>query len=723
MSTIGINVIETDGTAAPAIAGAPTSIAGVLVRTRRGPPGFVVRVSSFRQFAQRFGGHDRRFTSAYAVEGMFANGGREAQVVRVAGAGAAAARVTLLDRAGNATLRLSAGHRGSEDAGTWGNDLYAGVRDNPEFSTRLTATRTGHAPARLQGNGFTTVDLRPGSGGATRKIRVSVDTTTSFDIAFDAASVPVLAAATPDDVAAAINRIAGERVVAAPLAAGGVRIVSRRKGSTSRVEVPAGFDDPTRTLLGFDVAAVTGTDAPTGAYDEVQVASHAGLAVGAWVRLDDGVTSDWHRITALVEQGIGGGGTQLIIRFAEPVSGERNEYRTQDQARLSTVEFDLVVSRQDPGDPEPQEVETWEKLTLDPAAPRYAPSLLNDPFSGSQHVTVRDENPGAFTGRDVPRAGTRTRLGLPTPATAALTRQAGADGGEPSVGDYRTALAALNTAAVQLVLVPETMPDAALRAVTRAALDYCADRGDCTFVGHTPAARDQAGARAFGQEFRSAKVYGAMYWPWITVSDPVGAGPNPTRVVPPSGHVAGVYARVDQLRGVWKAPAGDEALVRGALDVEATVTDADHDDLVRNGSVNGIRRIQGVGIAIDASRTLSTDTRWLYVNVRLLFNYVKSSLRDGLRWVRQEPNREALWGMVRFGTVTPFLLRLFQAGAFGPGTPSDVFTVVCGPENNPPDQIALGNLRVEVYFYPSRPAETILIVVGQQESGATAAER
>jgi uncharacterized protein len=168
--------------------------------------------------------------------------------------------------------------------------------------------------------------------------------------------------------------------------------------------------------------------------------------------------------------------------------------------------------------------------------------------------------------------------------------------------------------------------------------------------------------------------------------------------------------------------AGDEALVRGALDVERSVTDVDHDDLVRNGSVNGIRPITGVGITIDASRTLSTDTRWLYVNVRLLFNYVKVSLRDGLRWVRQEPNREALWGMVKFGTVTPFLLRLQQGGAFGPGTPAETFTVICGPENNPPDQVMLGNLRIEVYFYPSRPAETILIIVGQQEGGATASE-
>jgi phage tail sheath protein FI len=148
----------------------------------------------------------------------------------------------------------------------------------------------------------------------------------------------------------------------------------------------------------------------------------------------------------------------------------------------------------------------------------------------------------------------------------------------------------------------------------------------------------------------------------------------------------------------------------------------DHTDLVRNGSVNGIRRIPGLGITVDSSRTLSTDTRWLHVNVRLLFNFVKASLRDGLRWVKQEPNRDALWNMVKYGAVTPFLLRLHQQGAFGSGAPADVFTVICGAENNPPAEVALGNLRIEVYFYPSRPAETIVIVIGQQESRASASE-
>jgi len=108
--------------------------------------------------------------------------------------------------------------------------------------------------------------------------------------------------------------------------------------------------------------------------------------------------------------------------------------------------------------------------------------------------------------------------------------------------------------------------------------------------------------------------------------------------------------------------------------------------------------------------------------VRLLFNFVKSSLRDGLGWARQEPNRDVLWNAIKFGSVTPFLTGLWRQGAFGTGSPEQTFTVIVDETNNPPDQVEQGRLTVEVYFYPSRPAETIVIIVGQQPSGGTAAE-
>jgi phage tail sheath protein FI len=90
--------------------------------------------------------------------------------------------------------------------------------------------------------------------------------------------------------------------------------------------------------------------------------------------------------------------------------------------------------------------------------------------------------------------------------------------------------------------------------------------------------------------------------------------------------------------------------------------------------------------------------------------------------VVQEPNNDTLWNKIKYNSVTPFLMDLWRRGAFGPGKPEDVFTVKVDAENNPPANIQQGILNVEVYFYPSRPAETIVLTIGQQEGGATAAE-
>ena len=288
-------------------------------------------------------------------------------------------------------------------------------------------------------------------------------------------------------------------------------------------------------------------------------------------------------------------------------------------------------------------------------------------------------------------------------------------------GTLDTALAAAFTTPspfdpypIQLLACPET----ASLAVVKSALTYCANRGDCMFVGHVPdgGAQPLAAAKAYGKELQRDKAYGAVYLPFIQVVDPIG-----TLVwIPPTGHILGIYARTDQERGIWKAPAGDAARVNNALAVRATLTDADHTDLVKNGSVNAIRPITGAGIVVDSSRTLSTNPLWLYVNVRLLFNYVKTSLKLGLRWVVQEPNNAGLWNRIKYNSVTPFLLGLWRRGAFGPGASADVFTIKVDGQNNPPDSIQKGILNIEVTFYPSRPAETIVITVGQQEGGAKA---
>jgi uncharacterized protein len=354
-------------------------------------------------------------------------------------------------------------------------------------------------------------------------------------------------------------------------------------------------------------------------------------------------------------------------------------------------------------------VETWEGLKMGGTGDED-PLRVNNAATGSKYIKV--EVIGNATTNPAPTLNPTT--GNPTYVPLANST----DPADPGATAYAGAFAKFDAYDIQLMACPESS-DAT---VVNAALAKCAERGDCMFVGHVPNGdADAAKTYVSTNSLQGAKVYGALYFPFILVANPLDTS-GQGKWIPPTGHVMGVYARTDRERGVWKAPAGNAAKVHGALNVQHHITDAKHTDLVKKGSVNAIRAIAGQGIVIDSSRTLSTDTRWLYVNVRLLFNFVKSSLKNGLRWVVQEPNDSALWNKVKYNTVTPFLMGLWRRGAFGPGAPNEVFTVKVDAENNPPASIQQGNLNIEVYFYPSRPAETIVLVVGQQEGGAKASD-
>jgi phage tail sheath protein FI len=358
-------------------------------------------------------------------------------------------------------------------------------------------------------------------------------------------------------------------------------------------------------------------------------------------------------------------------------------------------------------------LETWTKLVIG-GAPGYQDpaTVINDPNTGSKYIMV------ATTGTAAPTAVTNQLLGSGADDNLSGSTTPTLD---TVLANVFSTPSPFDPIPVELLACPETtqttpLPDP----VISNALSYCANRGDCMFVGHVPdyGAQPLSSAKSYGQGLQADKVYGALYLPYIQVLDPIGT----VIWIPPDGHVLGVYARTDQQRGIWKAPAGDAALVQGALNVRATLNDTDFTDLVKNGSVNAIRPITGAGIVIDSSRTLSTNTLWLYVNVRLLFNFVKTSLKLGLRWVVQEPNDQALWNKIKFSSVTPFLLNLWRQGAFGSSKPSDVFTVKVDAVNNPPANIQQGILNIEVYFFPSRPAETIVITVGQQQDLSTVSE-
>ncbi len=202
--------------------------------------------------------------------------------------------------------------------------------------------------------------------------------------------------------------------------------------------------------------------------------------------------------------------------------------------------------------------------------------------------------------------------------------------------------------------------------------------------------------------------YAALYYPWIKVADLSGGG-STSKLIPPSGHMAGIYNRTDAERGVHKAPANE--VVRGAIDLELRISKSEQDTLNPIG-VNCIRTFPGRGIRVWGGRTLSSDGSWRYINVRRLFIMAEASLDTGLQWVVFEPNDRMLWARVR-RDVTSFLRTVWLGGALFGSTPDEAFYVKCDDELNPPEIRDLGQLIIEVGMAPVKPAEFVIFRISQ----------
>jgi len=208
--------------------------------------------------------------------------------------------------------------------------------------------------------------------------------------------------------------------------------------------------------------------------------------------------------------------------------------------------------------------------------------------------------------------------------------------------------------------------------------------------------------------------YGAYYFPWIEVYDP-----NEGNIyIPPSGHVAGIYARTDAERGVHKAPANE--IVRGALGLKYNITKGEQ-DLLNPKGINCIRSFPNRGIRVWGARTISSDPEWRYLNVRRLFNMVEESIEGGTQWVVFEPNDQTLWKRVQ-RNITAFLLRVWRDGALFGSTPEQAFYVKCDDETNPPEVIDAGQLIVEIGMCPVKPAEFVIFRIGQMPTGGDVSE-
>jgi phage tail sheath protein FI len=291
----------------------------------------------------------------------------------------------------------------------------------------------------------------------------------------------------------------------------------------------------------------------------------------------------------------------------------------------------------------------------------------------------------------------------------------GSDGATPLAPDYKNGFPALDVIRdVNIVAVPG---NGDLDIVAFGA-NYCAVRGDCFFIGDTKRDDDNVEeAQAFITGLTVKSSYGAVYFPWLKMADPTGRSAEPI-LAPPSGFVAGMFARIDARRGVWKAPAGTEANIGGAVGLVSEITDVQQDFLNPIG-MNVIRQFPASGLVIWGSRTLATrsDPEYRYVPVRRTAIYLEQSIYNGIQWAVFEPNDEDLWASLRLN-VGAFMTLQFRAGAFQGKSAKDAFFVKCDNETTTQGDIDAGIVNILVGFAPLKPAEFVVLkltqIVGQQ---------
>ncbi|MFI7294501.1 phage tail sheath family protein [Streptomyces sp. NPDC050121] len=275
----------------------------------------------------------------------------------------------------------------------------------------------------------------------------------------------------------------------------------------------------------------------------------------------------------------------------------------------------------------------------------------------------------------------------------------------------------LKTDIFNILCLPDQIDDlGAAKALRDAALKLCLDRRavllvdpPASWTGDLDSVLDKL-ADVQGDE---ADKNAALYYPRVLAPDPLLGGA--VRPFPPCGVMAGVLARTDVQRGVWKAPAGTDASLSGVSDLEVPLTDLEIGRLNPVG-VNCLRRLPAAGPVAWGARTLRGSDRladeWKYLPVRRLALFIEESLFRGTQWVVFEPNDEPLWASVRLN-VGAFMNSLFRAGAFQGRTPQEAYLVKCDKDTNPQNDIDRGIVNIHVGFAPLKPAEFVIVHIQQ----------
>ncbi|MFI0418850.1 phage tail sheath C-terminal domain-containing protein [Spongiactinospora sp. 9N601] len=734
----GVYIEEVDAGPRP-IAGVSTSTAGMVGVTQRGPTtGKPKLVTNFLEFQTTFGGFlpepdptvrdawardpaegGRWWLFPLAVKGFFDNGGQRLYVKRVVSADARPATGTLgrglvsqIIRdapAGGTTLELA------HLIGFRGDDAVSVVRggDDVEISA---ATITGYdaATGRVRLSAPLAAEVKVSRGDYVQVGSRTADATLEFAAASPGTwgrgvrvrFAPMVGATLqvlpdPDEGELFVTQLA------APADAGSPAVQVNA--------VPDGLATPFWIVIDNARFEVTAVDRPGGGPVTLTLgdAEHPAWSTGEPVRRvrranPAGPTARL-RITgvnrlypgAVAQLDTGGRLTTLYVRS---ISGDEVTFGAETPAdvfesdRLYLIEGRVEVAFDDPGGG--SVTESFGNLRLSGEGPSSVTATLAG-RSQLVRVTVR----GALD--DLTR--------FPTPARGtALPLDGGSDGhGTLSVGDFvgtdggsgrRTGIVALEDIdEVAICAVPGVWSGT----VESALVTHCEQLKDRFAVLDPQDGLDMERIQAFREPFDTR--YAALYYPWLVVNDP---SVNRFVEVPPSGHLAGIYARVDNERGVHKAPAN--VVIRGIRLTDGIAQDITkrQQDILNPKGINALRFFPGLGHRVWGARTLSSDTSWKYVNVRRLFLFLEESIDEGTQWVVFEPNDESLWALVR-QTITNFLTTVWRSGALAGATANEAFFVTCDRSTMTDDDIANGRLICVIGVAPVFPAEFVIFRIQQ----------
>lgn len=355
----------------------------------------------------------------------------------------------------------------------------------------------------------------------------------------------------------------------------------------------------------------------------------------------------------------------------------------------------------------------------------YRMSLLDGLLSPNIRLKFNTETESGFADGDSASPYFRPGFNIAAGANEARSLVGGDDGSPVSnfdligTADRKTGMHALDDVTdVNFMAIPGATDPA----VVGAAIGYCGIRRDCFCIADAPGKRDRntpVTEPVHVRDFMRNKVtpkntYGALYYPWLQIADRAGAGKNPKRYVPPSGFIAGLYARIDNQRGVWKAPAGTETGLVGAIGLEYSVTHSEQEILNPIG-VNCIRQFADSGIVVWGARTCGTltDPEQRYIPVRRYTIYLRQSIYRGTQWAVFEPNDKPLWDQLK-ANIDDFMMGEFRKGALAGATPEAAFDVKCDAELNPESEVNAGRVNMEIAFAPLKPAEFVIIRISQK---------